>query len=99
MRVLWTMFKVAIGLAIAIPLGIVALVLALGVLGTLLGLALLTLKLVFVGFVCYGMLRLAKRMFWPDPPAPQVRELPTPDPYYQAAMRELDTHIRGDSRP
>jgi hypothetical protein len=98
MRVLWTLFKVAIGLAIAIPLGIVALVLALGVLATLLGLALLTLKLVFIGFVCYGMFRVAKHLFWPAPSAPPVRELPTPDPYYQAAMRELDTHIRGDSR-
>ena len=45
MRILWTLLKVIIGLAIAIPLGIIALVMAVGILGRLLGLAVLTLKL------------------------------------------------------
>ena len=51
MRTLWTLFKFIIALAIAIPLGIVALALGLGILGALVGLAILSLKLVFVGFV------------------------------------------------
>ena len=101
MRILWTLFKVVVGLAIAIPLGIIALVLALGVLGTLLGLAVLALKLVFVGLVGYGLFRVARRLFTSDAPSkPQpVRQLPAPDPYYEAAMRELDTEMgRSPSR-
>ena len=95
MRTLWTLSKVIVGLAVAIPLGIVALVLALGVFGIVLGLALLALKLVCVAFVGYGLFRVARYFFAPTP-APEaqpVRELPTPDPYYVAAMRELDTQM------
>ena len=38
MRILWTLLKVIVGLAIAIPLGIVALGLTIGVVGVVLGL-------------------------------------------------------------
>ena len=95
MRILWTLIKIVIGLAIAIPLGIVALVLALGVLGGLLGLALLALKLAVLGFVGYGLFRAARYFFSPSPkPSAQpIRELPMPDPYYEAAMRELDAEM------
>lgn len=94
MRTLWTLLKITIALVIAIPLGIVALALSLGILGALLGLAVLALKLVVVGFVGYGIFRIARSMFGSSakPPAP-AREFPSPDPYYQAAMRELDTHL------
>ena len=95
MRILWTLLKVILGLAIAIPLGIVALVFALGILGSLLGLAVLTLKLAFVGFVGYGIFRMGRHFMSPAPrlkPEP-VRELPPPDPYYQAALRELDKEM------
>lgn len=95
MRILWTLLKVILGLAIAIPLGIVALVFALGILGSLLGLAVLALKLAALGLVGYGLFRAVRYFFAPDarPTAPQPRELPPPDPYYQAAMRELDQEM------
>ena len=95
MRILWTLAKVIIGLAIAIPLGIVVLVIALGVLGTLLGLAVLALKLACVALVGYGLFRAARYFFAPSrtPTAQPVRELPMPDPYYDAAMRELDAEM------
>lgn len=95
MRILWTLFKVIIGLAIAIPLGIIALVMAFGILGTLLGLAVLALKLACVGFVGYGLFRVVRFFFAPapKPQARPVRELTTPDGYYEAAMRELDAEM------
>ncbi len=95
MRALWTLLKVIIGLAIAIPLGILALVLSLGILGGLLGLALLALKLAFVGFIGYGLFKVARRLLAgsPAPQAQPVCSLPMPDPYYEAAMRELDSEM------
>jgi hypothetical protein len=95
MRVLWTLAKIIIGLAVAIPLGIVVLVVALGVLGTLLGLAVLTLKLACVALIGYGLFRVARSFFATrSRPAEQtVRELTMPDPYYEAAMRELDAEM------
>jgi hypothetical protein len=95
MRILWTLLKVISGLAIAIPLGIVALVMAVGILGGLLGLAVLALKLACVAFVGYGLFRVARYFFAPapKPQAYPLRELPMPDPYYQAAMRELDAEM------
>ena len=96
MRTLWTVVKVVIGLAVAIPLGIAALAISLGILGGLLGLAVLTLKLACVGFIGYGLFRLARGLFGaaPTPSAQRLRELPPVDPYYEAAMRELDTEMR-----
>ncbi|MEP6622026.1 MAG: hypothetical protein ABJE47_22075 [bacterium] len=95
MRILWTLLKIVIALVIAVPLGIVALGLGLGILGTLLGLAVLALKLACVGFIGYGLFRAARYLFGaaPKPNIERLRELPQPDRYYQAAMRELDTHI------
>lgn len=95
MRILWTLLKVIVGLAIAIPLGIVTLVFAMGVLGSLLGLAVMMLRLACLGFVGYGLYRVARFFFAPaaTPASPPIRELPMPDPYYDAAMRELDAHM------
>ncbi|MEO7458476.1 MAG: hypothetical protein ABIY52_19605 [Gemmatimonadaceae bacterium] len=95
MRILWTFLKVIIGLAIAIPLGIAALAISLGILGGLLGLALLALKLAFVGFIGYGLFKVARRLFGgsPAPKAQPIRSLPMADPYYEAAMRELDSEM------
>jgi hypothetical protein len=100
MRILWTVLKVIIGLAIAIPLGIVALALTLGILGTLLGLAVLALKLACVALVGYGLFRVARHILAPaaKPTTPPVRTLPTPDPYYEAAMRELDADMGNTPR-
>jgi hypothetical protein len=95
MRILWTLVKVILGLAIAIPLGIIGLVLTLGILGSLFGLAVLALKLACVGLVGYGLYRVARFIFSPSPKptAPPVRELPPRDRYYEAAMRELDAEM------
>ena len=93
MRILWTLLKVIVALVIAIPLGIVALGLSIGILGALLGLALVALKLVVVGIVGHGLFRLVRSFFGSTPKPDFARELPKPDPYYQAAMRELDTHL------
>ena len=57
MRVLWMLIKIILGLAIAIPLGVLALALTLGLVGTLVGIAILVLKLACVGLVGYGLYR------------------------------------------
>lgn len=99
MRILWKLLKVIIGLAIAIPLLIVVLVTTLGVLGTVLEFAIVALKLACFGFVGYGLFRLARYVFGaapkakPKAQAASMRELPARDPYYQAAMRELDSEL------
>jgi hypothetical protein len=96
MRILWTLLKVIIGLAVAIPLFIVVSVTILGVLGTLLGLAIVALKLAFLGLAGYTLFRLARALIAPAPKAApiSVAELPARDPYYEAAMRELDSELR-----
>lgn len=95
MRILWTLLKITVALVIAIPLGIVALAVGMGILGALLGLAVLVLKVVCLGFIGYGLFRVARYFFGPAPMAnaERVRELPSSDHYYQAAMREVDAHI------
>jgi hypothetical protein len=87
--------KVIIGLAVAIPLGIVVLMVALGILGRLLGVAVLTLKLACLALIGYGLFRVARFFFTPTskPAVQPVRELTMPDPYYEAAMRELDAEM------
>lgn len=98
MRILWTMLKIVLGLAIAIPVGLFAVSIAFGVVGVMVGLAFLALRLAVVGLIGYGIFRLARHLFAPAPKAPKgtapvVRELPSADPYYQAAMRELDAEV------
>lgn len=95
MRILWTLVKVVIGLAIGIPLAIIALVLSLGVFGALLGIAILALKLAFFALCAYGAWRLLAHLFGssPTPQRPTIKELPTADPYYEAARRELDREL------
>ena len=97
MRILWTLLKVIIGLAIAIPLGIVALALSIGILGGLLALAVVALKLVVVGFLGYGLFKVTRRLLGGSaaPAAQPARSLPMPDPYYEAAMRDLDREMGG----
>ena len=101
MRILWTLAKVILALAIAIPLGMLAVGLAMGVLGGLFGLAILALRLAVLGFVGYGVFLVARRLFGHKPKESYqpIHELPAPDPYYDAAMRELDAEMRrGSSR-
>jgi hypothetical protein len=96
MRVLWTLVKIVVVLALVIPVGIIAMALALGIFGAVLGLALLALRVAVVGLVAYGAFKLIARLV--RGPAPRSQpvapaSLPPVDPYYQAAMRELDRDI------
>lgn len=96
MRLLWTFAKVAIGLALAIPLAIIVLATALGLFGALMGLAFFTLRIAIVGLMLYGCFRLLAWMFRGRSPAPrprEIRDVPKPDPHYEAAMRELDREL------
>jgi hypothetical protein len=98
MRILVTLFKVIIGLAIAIPVGILALALTVGIVGTVIGLAIAALKLACVAFAGYGLFRVARHVLAPAPKMPPIRELPPRDPYYEAAMRDLDMELGGPAR-
>lgn len=99
MRILWTLLKVILGLAIAIPLGLIVLGLAAGLLGTLVGIAILALKLACLAFVGYGAYRVVRMFIAPSPTQKRaVPELSAPDPYYEAAMRDLDAEIEGRAR-
>ena len=95
MRIFWTLIKVVIGLAIAIPVGMFVLALTAGVVTTLIGIAILALRLAVFGLVAYGAYRLVRFVFAPSKKvsAPPMRELPPRDPYYDAALRELDAEL------
>jgi hypothetical protein len=96
MRIMWTLFKLIIALAITIPVALFALALAAGVLGTVVGLAIVAARLACIALVGYGVYRIARLFFAPAsaPANPVVSELPAADPYYVAAMRELDSELR-----
>jgi hypothetical protein len=96
MRMLWTVVKVALALALVIPVSIILLATALSVFGALLGLAILTLKVAVVGVILWGLFRLARALFGGRSPRAEpgmVRQLPAVDPYYEAAKRELDREL------
>ena len=96
MKVLWTLLKIVIGLALAIPLSIIVLATALGILGALLGVAVLALKLAVFALVGWGMFRLIARLVGGAAVGKQkntTAELPPVDPHYEAAMRELDREL------
>jgi len=96
MRILWTLAKVVLALAIGIPLSIIVLATALGVLGALVGLAILALKIAVAGLICWGVFRLVTGLFrgsTPKPRQPVIAQLPPVDPHYEAAMRELDHEL------
>lgn len=99
MKVLWTIAKVILVLAIAIPVSIMVLATAIGALGALVGLAVLTLRLAVIGLVAWGLFRLAGALFGgrKRPTAAPLAALPPVDPYYEAAKRELD-HELGEVR-
>ncbi len=97
MNMLWKVAKVVLVLAIGIPLAIIVLSTALGLLGALVGLAFMVLRLAIIGLVLYGGFRIAAALFgWRrSPSTPVVKQLPPVDPYYAAAERELDQEIGG----
>jgi hypothetical protein len=100
MRILGTLLKIIIGLAIAIPVGLLALALTAGFVGTLIGLAVFALRLAVIAFVGYGLYRVARFVFAPSAKTvvPPVLGLPRSDPYYDAAMRELDAEFERPAR-
>ena len=93
MKVLWTLAKVAIALVLIIPVSLIIL----GLFGTVLGLAIALLRFALLGLLAYGAFKLAVRLM--RGPAKRVAaEEParlgtSADPYYRAAMRELDRDI------
>ena len=100
MRVLWTLVKVVVALAVAIPLSIIVLATGLGILGTLVGLAVLTIKLAVLALCGYGVFRLFAAIFGGRTSSARgvpIADLPPVDRHYEAAMRELDQEL-GDVR-
>jgi len=101
MRVLWTLLKVVIALVLAIPISILVLATAVGILGALVGVVFLALKVAFFGLVGYAAFRLITRLMAAPASGERTRttsELPPVDPtpvdaHYEAAMRELDREL------
>jgi hypothetical protein len=96
MKVLWTLLKIVIGLVVVIPLSILALATALGILGALIGIAVLALKLVVFGLVGWAAFRLVSRLVRgpaSDKRTSTIADLPPVDPHYEAAIRELDREL------
>ena len=95
MKVLWTFIKIVIALALMIPLSIIVLATALGILGALVGIALLALKVAVIGLIGWGAFRLIARLLGGPKVERRIRsqELPPVDPHYEAAMRELDREL------
>lgn len=92
MKVLWTLLKVAAALVLVIPVSLIVL----GVFGTVLGLAVMMLRFALIGLLAFGAFKLVARLM--RGPAPRVEPRETPrlsqvDPYYQAAMKELDRDL------
>lgn len=92
MKVLWTLLKLALALVLVVPVSLIVL----GVFGTVLGLAIMLLRLALIGLLAFGAFKLFARLM--RGPAPRVEPRETPrltqvDPYYQAAMRELDRDL------
>jgi hypothetical protein len=101
MRLLWTLVKFVLVLALLLPLSIIALATVLGVFGALMGLAFFVLRLAVIGLVGWGVFKLASALFRGSAPRSQpieVKPLPPVDPHYEAAMRELDRELGHVSR-
>jgi hypothetical protein len=96
MKVLWTLLKIVFALVVAIPISIIVLATALGILGALVGIAVLALKLAVFGLVGWAAFRVVSRLVRGparDRGTRPVAELPPVDPHYEAAMRELDREL------
>jgi hypothetical protein len=96
MKLLWTLVKIVLVLALVIPASIIALGLTLGLFGMLFGLAVVALRIAVFALLAYGGFRLVAWMLRGRDRAPTpepVKQLPPADPYYNAAMRELDREL------
>jgi hypothetical protein len=86
MKVLWTLLKIVLALAIVIPVSLV-------VLGIVAGLAALTFRVAVMVLLGYGAFKLVARLLRRPKPGPSLKQLRPGDPYYTAAMRELDLEL------
>jgi len=96
MRLLWTIVKLLLALAIVVPISIIVLAVTLGLFGAVIGLAFVALRLAAFGLLAYGLVRLVGRLVGGRARGPRsgaTPELPMPDPHYEAAMRELDREL------
>ena len=95
-RSLWILVKIIIGLAVAIPVGVFVLGMTFGLVGMAVAVVSAAVRLACIGLVGYGLYRLARFFFVPaaKPPKAAAPELASADPYYAAAMRELDSELR-----
>lgn len=97
MRFVWTAVKVVVGVAVAIPLCIIALAITGTALGLLVALATVAVKLaavVLAGYVAFKLLSRYVRGPKPRHQQPTAQPgLPAPDPHYEAAMRELNMEL------
>ena len=89
--------KIVIALAIAIPVSIIVLGTALGILGAMVGLAIIALKFAIIGLVAWGAFRFVARLVGGSAGTVHrqaIPEAPPVDRHYEAAMRELDQELR-----
>jgi hypothetical protein len=95
MKMLWTFVKVVLVLCLAIPVSFFVLTTAIGILGALVGLAALAIRLAIVGVVVWGAYRLIKALVGGRSETTRPREIAMPrvDPYYEAAVKEVDRDI------
>ena len=94
MKVLWTLLKVVIALVIFVPVSLI-------LLGTVVGLAALAFRLAILALVAYGAFKLVARLLRGPKPSDAPRPIPqlkAEDPYYTAAIRELDRDLGEPAR-
>ena len=92
MRVLGTLLKVVVSLMLLIPVSL----LVLGIFGTVMGLAVMFVRLALIGLMAFGAFKLIGRLTrgrGSRAERSQIPRLAPVDPYYQAAMRELDRDL------
>jgi hypothetical protein len=98
MRLLWKVLKVGLVLAIGLPLAIIAVGMSLGLLGALVGLAVLVLRVAIVCAIVWLAVRFAMSLLSGgsarpnrvESLQPSLKPPPPVDPHYEAALRELD---------
>jgi hypothetical protein len=95
MKMLWAFAKVLLVLALAIPVSFIVLTTALGIFGVLVGLVAIAVRLAIVGGIAYVAYRVIKALVGgPSTPArPREIAMPRVDPYYEAAVKEVDRDI------
>ena len=97
MRFVWTVLKVLVGLAIAIPLCIIGFAITGAALGLLIGLATMVAKLAALVLGAYVAFKVLARLIRGPKARPQRLPsqlgAPAPDPHYEAAMRELNMEL------